>query len=205
MKILIVDDHGLIREALHGFLQLLDSNSIIYEAESLEQAKTFTQENIDLILLDYWLPDADGHESIEQLRESYDSRIVLLSGESNPDLIEDCRNLDISGFIHKSSKSAVMINALKIILGGERYFPDHLVNIKSNAINNKLAVLTPRQREICEKAFKEELGNKQIACDLNISESTVKTTLSICYDKLSIKSRKEGKAIFQWIYFDKGN
>ena len=197
MKTLIVDDHGLMRDAMHSFLQELDSNSIVYEAESLEQAKLFTQESIDLILLDYWLPDADGHESIEELKKIYDSRIVMLSGESNPDLIENCRSLDISGFIHKGSKSVVMISALKIILSGERYFPDHLVNIKSNAINNKLSVLSPRQRQICEKAFKEELSNKQIAYDLDIAESTVKTTLSLSYDKLDIKSRKEGKAIFQ--------
>lgn len=196
MKILLVDDHGLVRDALKAFLQELRNDCITFEAETFEQSLTFADDGIDLILLDFNLPDSNGYDAFKQLQEIYNCRIVMLSGENDYQLIENCMNMGVDGFVHKSSKASILVSAINIVLNGERYFPSQFSQIQSMKHSHVISQLPFKQRKICRLALTDGLSNKEIAIKLNLAESTIKTVLSICYDKLGIKGRKEGRVLF---------
>src|SRR5262245_2621212 len=126
MKILAVDDHGLIREALRGLLKELERRALILEAPNCEQAMHLIEEHadLDLILLDLQLPDRDGFSVLAELRERYPAlAIVVLSAAQDRDKVVRALDLGALGFIPKTAQREVMLSALRLVLSGGIYIP----------------------------------------------------------------------------------
>src|SRR5216684_9191526 len=116
MKILVVDDHALIREALRGVLKEVKGDAAVLEASDCRQAMQLIAEHADLslILLDLTLPDRDGFSVLAELRERYPTiSIVVLSAVQDPDNVMKALDLGALGYIPKSAQGDVILNALR--------------------------------------------------------------------------------------------
>jgi DNA-binding SARP family transcriptional activator/ActR/RegA family two-component response regulator len=131
MKILIIDDHALIREALHTVLKQLKRETVIFEASNSRHAMHIVEEHPDLnlILLDITLPDRDGLSVLGELRERYATiAIIILSASDDQDKVKRAFSLGALGFIPKTTEREVMLNAIRLVLSGGVYIPSEILD-----------------------------------------------------------------------------
>lgn len=202
MKVLIVDDHALIREALHGVLKQLKRDAAIFEASNSRQAMRIVDEHPDmsLILLDINLPDRDGFSVLRELRDRYATiAIIILSSSDDQDTVKRAFKLGALGFIPKTTEREVMLNAIKLVFSGGIYIPSAILEeTTSSRPANRLATrdplkglgLTDRQTEVLALLMKGK-SNKAIAKTLNMAVPTVKNHITVILKALSVTSRTE--------------
>src|SRR6266404_4545110 len=202
MKVLIVDDHALIREALHAVLKQLKREAVIFEASNSRQAMHIVEEHpdISLILLDINLPDRDGFSVLRELRDRYATiAIIILSSSDDQDTVKRAFKLGALGFIPKTTEREVMLNAIKLVFSGGIYIPSEILEeTTSPRLTNKLATrdslkglgLTDRQIEVLALLMKGK-SNKVIAKTLNMAVPTVKNHITVVLKALSVTSRTE--------------
>src|SRR5262249_2532052 len=129
-KILVVDNHFLIREALRGSLKTLMSDATILEATNAHQAMQLVSEhaNIRLVLLELNLPDRDGFSVLGELRQRHPTiPVVVLSDRHDRDSVMRAMDLGALGFIPKSELREVMLSALDLVLAGGVYIPPEIL------------------------------------------------------------------------------
>ncbi|MEH2479072.1 DNA-binding NarL/FixJ family response regulator [Nitrobacteraceae bacterium AZCC 2146] len=202
MKVLIVDDHALIREALHAVLKQLKREAIIFEASNSREAMRIVEEHpdISLILLDINLPDRDGFSVLRELRDRYAAiAIIILSSSDDQDTVRRAFKLGALGFIPKTTEREVMLNAIKLVFSGGIYIPSEILEgTTCPQLTNKLATrdslkglgLTDRQIEVLTLLMKGR-SNKVIAKTLNMAVPTVKNHITVVLKALSVTSRTE--------------
>jgi DNA-binding NarL/FixJ family response regulator len=130
VKILVVDDHVLIREALRGVLKELKGDAILFEASSGIEAMQFLAAHGDLglVLLDLNLPDGNGFSMLAEIAERYPAiPVVVLSARQDRDSVVKALDLGALGFIPKSGRRDVMISALQLIFAGGIYIPPEIL------------------------------------------------------------------------------
>jgi DNA-binding NarL/FixJ family response regulator len=158
LKILVVDDHPSIREALRGVLKEVKGDATVLEASSGSQAMQVIAEHpdLELILLDLNLPDRDGFSMLTELRERYPAiPVVVLSAQQDRDSVARAVDLGAVGFIPKSSQREVMVKALQL-----RVSPADLG-------------LTDQQADVLSLMMQGKT-NKAIGRELNLAEPTVR-------------------------------
>ncbi|MEY9592837.1 DNA-binding NarL/FixJ family response regulator [Bradyrhizobium yuanmingense] len=210
MRFLIVEDHPLFREALEGALQMAAPTAEILQATSidgaLEQAAAAAE--LDLILLDLSMPGTTGLSGIIRIRKAFPRiPIVIVSGHQDPQIIAGALSLGVSGYILKSSSKQELAQSIGEVLRGAVCVPAAyrgLVRPQRAAgpaqdLLKRLHELTPQQLRVLEM-LKRGLQNKQIAFELNISETTVKVHVSDILRKLNVLSRT--KAIVEMSRID---
>jgi DNA-binding NarL/FixJ family response regulator len=206
MKILLIDDHVLIRQAMQGVLKKLRRDAIVLEATNSAEAMARLADNPDagLILLDLTLPDRDGFEVLTELRERYaNAAIVVLSAEQDPQKVRRALDLGARGYIPKSAKADVIINALRLVVSGGVYIPPEILSgglssppqARYAAADNKLASpqaagLTERQIEVLALIMQGK-NNKTICRTLDLAEPTVKNHVTAILRALGVSSRTE--------------
>lgn len=196
MKILIADDHPLFRQALKGTLNAQYENITVLEAESIPQLEEILSANksLDLVLLDLDIPGAQGFNNLISIRRNYpELGIIIVSGFEDKQTIHKAMHHGAAGFIPKSTSVAEMISAINDVLDGKLWTPDGEFNVNQKEEANaadKIASLTPKQHKIL-LMFADGLLNKQIAYDLGLSESTVKSHASTIFLKLGVRSRTQ--------------
>ena len=129
MKILVVDDHPLIRSAMRDVLKEVKGDAIVLEASSYSQAMQVIAEHpdLELILLDLNLPDRDGFSALTELGERYPAiPVVILSAQQDRDSINRALDLGALGFIPKSGQPELMVSALQFVLAGGVYIPPEI-------------------------------------------------------------------------------
>lgn len=203
MKVLVVDDHPLIREAMGTVLQELDSGLEVLEAGSFEEAMSVAQREpeLGLMLLDIRLPGTSGLDGLEVLRERYPTvPVVVLS--ASEDRAEVMRALDLGamGFIPKSQPSRVMLNALRLVLAGGVYLPGEVLSpVYAAGVAEPSpacqpapggATLTPRQKEVLSLLVQGK-PNKVICRELNLAEGTVKIHVAAILKALGVMNRTQ--------------
>ena len=130
MKILVVDDHVLILEALLGALKEVKGDATVLEASSCSKAMQVIAEHpdLDLILLDLNLPDRDGFSVLTELGERYPAiSVVVLSAQQHRDGVVRALDLGALGFIPKSGQREVMVSALQLVFAGGTYIPPEIL------------------------------------------------------------------------------
>jgi two-component SAPR family response regulator len=131
IKVLIVDDHTLIREALRSVLKQLKRETVIFEASNSRQAMHIVEEHPDLglVLLDINLPDRDGLSVLGELREHHATiAIIILSASDDQDQVKRAFSLGALGFIPKTTEREVMLNAIRLVLSGGIYIPSEILD-----------------------------------------------------------------------------
>ena len=149
--------------------------------------------DIDLILLDLDIPGAQGFNTLINIRHTYpEIGVIVISGFEEPETIRKAMNLGAAGFIPKSTPVPTMIKAINDVINGKLWTPIGSYNPDDDIVEqeDKLTSLTPQQRKIL-LMFAEGLLNKQIAYELNLSESTIKSHASTIFLKLGVKNRTQ--------------
>ena len=208
MKILVVDDHVLIREALRGVLKELRSDGLILEGSDIRQAMQLMAENADigLILLDLNLPDRDGFSALAELRERYPATsVVVLSAQQDRGSVIKALELGALGFIPKSAQREVMLAALELVFAGGIYIPPEILSSQepmlsqsapqSPATHSSRASprdlgLTERQLEVLALMMRGK-SNKAISRVLDLAEPTVKNHITAILRVLKVTNRTE--------------
>jgi DNA-binding NarL/FixJ family response regulator len=206
MKILVVDDHVLIREALRGMLRELDADASILEASEGAQAMRLVEQHGDLglVLLDLTLPDRDGFSLLAELRERYPAvSIVVMSALQDRDNVAKALDLGALGFIPKSAQREVMLSALKLVFSGGIYIPPQILareetapaqprpksSVRAAASPAELG-LTERQVEVLALMMQGK-SNKAICRVLDLAEPTVKNHVTAILKALKVTNRTE--------------
>lgn len=206
MKILVIDDHVLIRQAMHGVLKKLRRDSIVLEAANFHQAAQIISNNTDisLILLDLTLPDRDGFSVLAELRERYPAvSIVVLSAVQDAANVIKALDMGALGYIPKSAQGDVILNALRLVISGSVYVPPEILareelpnsaprQIEGNRSQFSSAGtgLTDRQLDVLALMMQGK-NNKTICRALNLAEPTVKNHVTAILKALKVTNRTE--------------
>jgi DNA-binding NarL/FixJ family response regulator len=206
LKTLVIDDHALIRQAMHGVLKKLRRDAVVLEAATSKQAMQILADEtgISLILLDLTLPDGDGFSVLAELRELYPAiSIVVLSGLQDPVYVMKALDLGALGYIPKSAEPDVMLSALRLVYSGGIYIPPQILGheefangavrqLGGNQPSSPLAHLglTDRQLEVLTLLMQGK-NNKIICRTLNLAEATVKNHVTGILKALNVTNRTE--------------
>lgn len=201
VQFLIVEDHMLVRDALVLLLGELADDVRVLQAGTLAGAleKIKANDKLDLIILDLLLPDISGIAGLRAIRSiAPKTKVVVLSGNYARKDVMKAFEHGAAGFIPKSMSTDSLINALKVVLSGEKYIPsdilltigdtsDPLSNLESD---NPLRQMTKRQIEVLG-LLTRGLTNKVIADKLGIEEVTAKLHVKNILHKIGAKNRTE--------------
>jgi DNA-binding NarL/FixJ family response regulator len=198
MKILVVDDHPLIQEALQHVLVALDPSVELVQAQDASEAHAALsrEPDTDLIVLDLTLPGCDGFELLADLREEWPGMPVLvLSATHDHATVEHALDLGAMGFIPKTANTRVLLEALQLVLSGGVYVPTESGR-PNGALRPRPATrpeqlgLTLRQADVL-KLLVQGKPNKLICRDLQLSEGTVKVHVSAILRALNVRNRTQ--------------
>ena len=206
MKILVIDDHVLIRQAMQGVLKKLRRDAVVLDAQNWKQATQVIADHpdISLILLDLTLPDRDGFSVLAELRERYPTiSIVVLSAVQDPDNVMKALDLGALGYIPKSAQSDVILNALRLVISGGIYVPPEILAREERShvtprqpAGDRSQVspadfgLTDRQLEVLALMMQGK-NNKTICRMLDLAEPTVKNHVTAILKALKVSNRTE--------------
>lgn len=203
-SLLVADDHPLFRDALQTVISGGLAGSQLLEAESLADAMALVEQHseLDLLLLDLSLPDAEGLEGLTTLREAFPwLPVAIVSAHQERQLVLDAITLGAVGYIPKSTPREALLAALTHILEGQLYLPPDVMRrpaprvtstppstTSHTSTSERLARLTDKQL-IVLGCMAKGMSNKHIARELLIAETTVKTHVSAILRKLNATSR----------------
>lgn len=192
VKVLVVDDHELVRLGMQRLLEDSPMIELIHESSSGEVAlEMAVSTSYDLILMDMNLPGMSGLEAAEQLLTlAPRSRVIMVTGRLEGSLIRQILNAGVRGYISKGSSADEMEKAMRKVMEGEQYLsPDVAQRFAIDAIrgddSNPFERLTTRESEIINRLLQGE-RNRKISTDLHISEKTVSTHRTRAFEKLRI-------------------
>ena len=192
MKLLIADDHHLFRDALVSHVIRSQSDAQVLEASTFGEANQIINQHhdIDLVLLDVFMPGmADLSNVADLIRTQTDLPVVLMSGNVDPGLVEKAFACGARGFIPKTMHGKALISVLQMVISGEKYVPDILLNSDAPTSTNEFD-LSARELQVLEQLIKGQ-ANKRIAQHLYIEETTVKLHLRSIFKKLGVRNRTE--------------
>ena len=193
MKILLADDHKLVRAGLVLVLKQMESGVELLEAGSGREAVDMAHANpdLDLVLMDLDLPDGTGLEALTAINAHNGSMpVVILSAMEDQAMVSRAMELGARGFIPKSASGEVMVNSLRLVLSGGTCLPPGYGEGTHGEERAEMPNLTHRQLEVLRLMAKGN-SNKEIARDLGISENTVRVHISAIINALDATNRTE--------------
>ncbi|MGH8680822.1 MAG: response regulator [Burkholderiales bacterium] len=203
MKILVVDDHPLILEALHHVLRALDGGATIHDARTAEDGRRLVADHPDagLLILDLSLPGADGFSLLHELRSAYPSiPVVVLSASDQREDVMRAIDLGAMGYIPKSASNVVMLQALRLVLSGGVYLPAVALAMReasgagaeggAGRTTPRELGLTARQAQVLALILQGK-PNKMICRELGLAEGTVKIHVAAILRALNVSTRTQ--------------
>lgn len=209
MKILVIDDHVLIRESLRGVLSELRPDAAVLEATSASETMRLVAEHPDLglVLLDLGLPDRDGFDVLAEIRERHPTiPVVVLSGHHDRANVVRTLDLGALGFIPKAAQRRVLLSAIGLVLSGGIYIPPEILSRQAprtpadpgtpQASARKPATaprdlgLTDRQVDVLALMMRGK-SNKAIGRVLDLAEPTVRNHVTAVLKALNVTNRTE--------------
>ena len=192
MKILVVDDHALVREGLCQVLKGIDEQVQVLQAATCEQACARASEfsDLDLVLLDYHLPDNNGLEAMSVMAAAHpDLPVIVLSGTANIDLMQQVFRAGASGFVTKSSLSDDLLHAVRTVLDGGVHIPPEFTQAAKESTGQR-GTLTQRQVLVLNGLMNGK-SNKEIAEQLFLAEETVKSHVAAILRHFDVQNRTQ--------------
>lgn len=195
IRVLLVDDHAMVRRGLATFLTVFDDLSLVGEAESAEGAIQLCSETQpDVILMDMVLPIMDGAAATRIIRQQFPSvQVIALTSFKEGDLIKNALEAGAIGYLLKDVSASELARAIRAAhMGRATLSPEAAQSLveTTNQSSMPLLNLTEREREVLELMV-EGLNNTQIAGRLTVSPSTIKSHVSSILSKFGVASRTE--------------
>ena len=192
MKLLVADDHPLVRDALARTLGTLLPQAEIFEAADRPAAEAMLHAHAPVLaLLDLHMPGMQGAAGVSALRLRFPAvRLLVVSGDDDPATVRAVLAAGAVGFLPKAETGAVMQQALRLVLDGGCYVPARALVRLDEAPRSAAATLTPRQHGVL-RCLMQGQPNKQIARELGIGEGTVKLHIAAVLRALRARNRTE--------------
>jgi len=195
IRVLLADDHTLIREGFRSLLGGNDAFEIVGEASSgAEVVNLINTTQPDVVLLDIHMPGLTGLEVIERLRKTHSTiRFVILSMHEEREYVMKALKAGADGYLLKSIGGQELATAIKAIHGGSKYFSPQVTNIIADSVANPTAEtpeLTPREKEILAMVASGQ-STKQIADKLDLSVRTVESHRINMLKKVGVSNTAE--------------
>lgn len=202
VKLMIADDHSMIREGLKQLLELGEEFEVIAEANDGEECLQIT-DNLkpDVLLLDINMPKKNGLEVLQELKNRNSKiKVLVLTVHNEVEYLMKAMEIGINGYLLKDSESSKLKKAIMTVIRGETYIQPSMIPILNSKMLNmkndhdKLESLTKRELDVL-KNLAVGMYNKEIATKLNISERTVKNHVSNIFKKIGVADRTQA-AVF---------
>jgi DNA-binding NarL/FixJ family response regulator len=194
LRVLIVEDHALVRAGMRALLQKLDGIEVVSDVgDGLEAIKSVQRDAPDLVLMDIAMPGLNGLDATSRIvKEAPATRVILLSMHANEEYLQQALQAGASGYLLKGAELAELEMAIRTVGRGESYLTPAVAKFaieayreKSEGPSSPLAKLTLRQREILQ-LIAEGQTTKDIARRLNLSVKTVETHRAQLMERLGI-------------------
>ncbi|MGR3839885.1 MAG: response regulator transcription factor [Cognatishimia sp.] len=195
MRILIADDHDLVRDTLCEYLRKEGATEVV-SASTLDEALDASgdRSDIDLMVLDYNMPGMDGLSGLSKaLSHSQGTPVALLSGNAPHSVAQDAIDRGAIGFLPKTMTAQSMVHAVRFMMAGETFFPiSHLMSQREeNPVSKQLS---KREMQVL-KGLCLGQSNKEIASELGLQEVTIKLHVRTLCRKLGAKNRTHAAMI----------
>ncbi|MBO8157707.1 MAG: response regulator transcription factor [Bacillaceae bacterium] len=200
MRILVVDDHQVVRKGLVYFFQTQKDLEIVGEASNGKEALDLLEkEQVDVVLLDVQMPEMDGIEATRKIKELYpQTNVLILTSFSDYNSVIPAIKAGASGYQLKDAEPEELAHAIRKVQTGEKMIDQkaaihlfqHVSHDENNEEKKRLDELTKREMEVLKEMMKGK-SNKEIASDLFITEKTVKTHVSNILSKLEVHDRTQ--------------
>jgi len=194
MKVLIADDHPMVRDALSRTVRAIEPDVQFLYAKDYAEIESNLNMLPDLVLVDLNMPGMDGVAGVRRLRLSHpDLHLVVASGEDDPTTIRKVLATGVAGFLPKTETADVLMHALKLVLAGGTYMPARALADFSDGQPRSSADgsgLTGRQLDVLRLLMQGQ-PNKIIARELGITEGTVKIYVAALLRALRARNRTE--------------
>ena len=208
IRILIADDHALVRSGLHSILEMEPDLAVVGEAQDGHEALALAQETLpDIVLMDIKMGDWDGVTATRRIRSSVPStRVIVLTNHDQDELVFSSIRAGASGYLLKEVTSVQLANAIRTVADGfSLIYPsiaarvlDEFGRLRTGPLGGASPAdategyhdLTAREREVLQ-LIAQGRSNKEIASELRISERTVKTHVSNIFGKLELSDRTQ--------------
>jgi len=199
MRIVIADDHRVVREGIRYMLGDETDIEIVGEAETGDELLGIIEsEPVDVALLDVRMPGMSGFDVLGRLVEiAPQVRVLMLSMHDQPAYVRRAMELGAAGYVLKSAGRHELLTALRVVAEDGTYLPSELMEPLMAGVTGRAGPtgkLSPRERQVLQLVA-DGYENKQIAAELELSEATVKTYLRGVFERLEVSSRAEAVAV----------
>jgi two-component system, NarL family, response regulator LiaR len=199
IRVLVIDDHAVVREGLRSFLELQDGIDVVGEAADGEEGLALATElRPDVVLMDLVMPRLGGVTTIRMLRERVPgARAVVLTSFTDDDKLLPALRAGAAGYLLKNAQPAEVVRAIRAASAGEAVLdPTVAARLVATLARDgePLDTLTPRERQILVLIGKG-YPNKRIAGELRVSEKTVKTHVGHVLAKLGVTDRTQAAVV----------
>lgn len=196
-RLLLVDDHPMLRRGLADLLSLEKDVQVIAEANhGMEALDILNQEIVDLVILDHTMPILNGIETLKKIRElGIQTKVLLFTVSDNSKDVQDALHLGVDGYLLKDMEPEQIITDIRKILRGELVISPSLAPILAQAMRKPVKTdsgheLTEREIQVA-KMIAQGMSNKMIGNKLGIAESTVKVHVKHILGKIDLRTRVE--------------
>jgi DNA-binding NarL/FixJ family response regulator len=203
MKLLIVDDHAILREGLVALLQQFEQGAEVLQASNTAEGLRLAEahSDLDVAFLDLNMPDQNGMEMIPVFTRRFPQLpIIVLSSSEDPVDVRVALKSGAFGYVPKSASPKNILSALRLVLTGEIYVPPLMLDFvpaandgSARALHNASERLTDRQAEVLRQLCRG-LSNKEISRALNLSEKTTKAHITAIFRTLGVVNRTQAAA-----------
>jgi DNA-binding NarL/FixJ family response regulator len=201
IRVLIVDDHSVVREGLRAFLELQDGLEVVGEAADGERAIAAAKRlRPNVILMDLVMPGSGGVAAMRSLREEVpDARVIVLTSFLDDDKLLPALRAGAAGYLLKNAETKEIVRAVRAAHDGEALLDPVVAarlveTLAADDGEEPLDRLTPREREVLV-LIGRGFSNKRIASELGLSEKTVKTHVGHVLAKLGVTDRTQAAVV----------
>jgi DNA-binding NarL/FixJ family response regulator len=192
IRVLIVDDHSVVRRGLRTFLDVQDDIEVVGEAaggdECLAAAASLAP---DVILLDLMMPGRSGVDTLRALRaDGVPARVLVVTSFTDPGTVVPAVRAGANGVVYKDIEPRDLANAIRSVHAGHVLLPPDVASALLRQDPDRLGALTPREREVLAELARGR-SNREIAKALSLAEKTVKTHVSNVLMKLGVSDRTQ--------------